>query len=80
MDEQHLKQEMRLYAIEYVIGKLYKEMLLQRSIVNASAIEHFKFDFLEAARNQHFPIPDPALAELAATEWEAALKRFLDWI
>lgn len=77
MNEEAIKLEMRLSAMEYFLCKTYLTVLLTQG-VRPDSFDRFAEEFLAGARKQMFSVGDPALSDLASAEWEAAVERLLN--
>jgi hypothetical protein len=76
MDEEALKLEMRLAALEYLFSKMVVT-ILRASGFSREQIEQLQERFAEDARGQLFPLPDPSLSDLASAEWGAAVEHLI---
>jgi hypothetical protein len=75
MDEQQwIKNEMRLYALECLVCQLYA---LVYQMVPPGASELTQKAWIESARQQTFPGMDSALSDLFSAELEVALDRLV---
>jgi hypothetical protein len=79
MNEDVLKEEVRLFAIEYMIMNLYT---MFHRLVQSSPEQILKAheEAREMLATQTFPGSDPAESDLVAQEVQAAVERMLDGI
>jgi hypothetical protein len=76
MDENAIKLEARLGAIEYMIGQLFK-MVYGLAAATPELIEKSHGKLREHLRTMPMPSTDPAIADLAAAEIQEAHERLL---
>jgi hypothetical protein len=77
MDEEALRLEMRLAAIEYVVCNFIANVYRSAEIPPKQVLAA-QADLIQRLRNQTFPGLDAALSDLAAAELENAVSRLLD--
>jgi hypothetical protein len=77
MDEQAIKAEIRLWALECVVSQLWATIY---QMAGGDPLAHFekrRKALLESARRQTFPNLDPAMSDLVSAELEAAVDALL---
>jgi hypothetical protein len=78
MNEESVKIEMRLYALEGIVSSLLTAYCLQAAPLEPlKAFEKAADQMKEAAKKPTFPKADPAMSDLLSAESEAALTRLL---
>ena len=79
MDEKAIKLEVRLGAIEYMVGELFRMVyLLGRAPPEMVEESHEKLR--DHLRTMPMPTSDPAISDLAAAEMQEAYERLLEII
>lgn len=75
--DEAIKLEMRLQAIEYLLCRLNVSVLRSTGIPTAT-ISALLTDFATKAGQQSFPGLDPALSDHASAEWSDAISRLVE--
>jgi hypothetical protein len=76
MNEDVIKAEMRLFALETITCQLWAMTLLQEPPDIATKIHSV---WLGRAKNHAFPgVDDPAVSDLYSAEFEAAMRRLVE--
>jgi hypothetical protein len=79
MDENELKLQMRLYAVEILAANLLAMSCLQSSLDPSNLIARLRQQIVEGARGHTFPgLEDPAMSDLYSAELEAAVDRLME--
>jgi hypothetical protein len=78
-DQQQIDLEMRLGALEYLLGKMFSS-ILKGSGKTDQQINGGLDQIAEHAAQQKFPGLDPALSDLASAEFGIAVKKLTDAI
>lgn len=74
--EERIKLEMRLSAIEYMLSKIWVA-LMRSSRPTSAQIDAAYAEFLASAAKQRFPGLDPAMSDHASAEWTEAVERLV---
>jgi hypothetical protein len=77
MDEERIKLEARLYALERSVCILLAAIYRLTGAEGPALLEHSRQQTTEGARALTFPEFDPAMSDLFAAEVEAATDRLL---
>jgi hypothetical protein len=77
VDDDAIKLEMRISAIEYLLCKMHLVTLLASGAVRPETFDEFAEGFVAGAAQQKFPVPDAALSDHLSGEWEEAIARLL---
>jgi hypothetical protein len=79
MNEAEIKHEIRLLAIEQMLGNLYVTIYRAFRVSDAEMKEAHE-GLLETMRTDTIPSADPALSDLAAAELHDAVERLISMI
>lgn len=77
--QRQIELEMRLSALEYMMGKIYT-LVLKRSEMSNQQISTALDQIAEGSETQKFPGLDPVMHDLASDEYARAMRRLTDLI
>jgi hypothetical protein len=78
-DQNQIDLEMRLSAMEYMLGKLFS-VVLKANVQSDQQMEAGLDKIAEDAKTQKFPGLDPAMHDLVSDEYASAIRRLTDMI
>jgi hypothetical protein len=79
MNEDELKAEMRLYAVEFLTANLFAMFCLMTSPSPRETLATARRQMIDSARSQTFPgLDDPAQSDLFSAELESAVDRLME--